>query len=117
MRAAHKVLVDEYVRAEEALEKLQDVIDDKKFDWRFAQAGQAALQNLNSTSGQAILDQILADEAFDSVRDNFNQVFAELELEAAKLNKAKQLTFGGETIDVSAIHIPQLEPIPVGREQ
>lgn len=106
MREAHRLLVDKYKNAEQALEQLSDVIEDKKFEWKFGQAGQAAIQNLNATSGQELLNQMLADEAFDSVRDNFNQVFSELEMEAAKLSTAKEMSFDdGMTIDLSAIQI------------
>ncbi|MEO7495138.1 MAG: hypothetical protein ABIT83_18000 [Massilia sp.] len=106
MREAHRLLVDKYKNAEQALEQLSDVIEDKKFEWKFGQAGQAAIQNLNATSGQELLNQMLADEAFDSVRDNFNQVFSELEMEAAKLSTAKEMSFDdGMTIDLSSIQI------------
>ncbi|MES3022077.1 MAG: hypothetical protein V4857_10895 [Pseudomonadota bacterium] len=106
MREAHLLLVGKYKNAEHALEQLSEVVEDKKFEWKFGQAGQAALQNLNATSGQELLNQMLADEAFDSVRDNFNQVFSELEMEAEKLSKAKELSFDdGMSIDLASIKI------------
>jgi hypothetical protein len=106
MKEAHVVLVVKYKNAELALVQLNEVIEDKKFEWKFGQAGQAALQNLNATSGQELLNQMLADEAFDSVRDNFNQVFSELEMEAEKLSSAKELSFDdGMSIDLASIQI------------
>jgi len=106
MKEAHRLLVDKYKNAELALEQLSEVIEDKKFEWKFGQAGQAAIQNLNATSGQELLNQMLADEAFDSVRDNFNQVFSELEMEAAKLSSAKELSFDdGMSIDLTSIKL------------
>lgn len=106
MKDAHGVLVVKYKDAERALVQLSEVVDDKKFEWKFGQAGQVALQNLNATSGQELLNQMLADEAFDSVRDNFNQVFAELEMEAEKLSSAKELSFDdGMSIDLASIQI------------
>lgn len=90
MRQAHQVLEAKYRRAEEALGQLKEVIDDKRFEWSFGQAGQAAIAQLNAASGEDLLNQMLADEAFASVRDNFNQVFAELELEASKLSSQQQ---------------------------
>lgn len=112
MRQAHQVLEAKYRRAEEALGQLKEVIDDKRFEWSFGQAGQAAIAQLNAASGEDLLNQMLADEAFASVRDNFNQVFAELELEASKLSSQQQLTFGsGMTLDLSGIHIPELQTI------
>jgi hypothetical protein len=106
MKQAHVLLVVKYKNAELALVQLSEVVEDKKFEWRFGQAGQAAIQSLNATSGQELLNQMLADEAFDSVRDNFNQVFAELEMEAAKLSTAKELSFDdGMSIDLTSIQL------------
>lgn len=113
MRQAHQVLEAKYRRADEALGQLKEVIDDKRFEWSFGQAGQAAIAQLNAASGEDLLNQMLADEAFASVRDNFNQVFAELELEASKLSSQQQLTFGsGMTLDLTGIHIPELQTVP-----
>ncbi|HEX8615741.1 MAG TPA: hypothetical protein VF800_31045 [Telluria sp.] len=110
MREAHALLVVKYKNAELALVQLGEVVEDKKFEWRFGQAGQAALQNLNATSGQELLNQMLADEAFDSVRDNFNQVFSELEMEAEKLSNAPTLSFDdGMAIDLASIRIDNME--------
>ncbi|MDQ1829954.1 hypothetical protein [Massilia scottii] len=112
MKEAHVLLVVKYKNAELALVQLSEVVEDKKFEWRFGQAGQAAIQNLNATSGQELLNQMLADEAFDSVRDNFNQVFSELEMEAEKLSSAKELSFDdGMSIDLSSIGIGSTEKV------
>ncbi|MDM5177782.1 hypothetical protein PO883_11315 [Massilia sp. DJPM01] len=112
MKDAHVLLVVKYKNAELALLQLSEVVEDKKFEWRFGQAGQAAIQNLNATSGQELLNQMLADEAFDSVRDNFNLVFSELEMEAEKLSSAKELSFDdGMSIDLSAIGIGSTEKV------
>ena len=106
MKAAHSALINKYQNAERALADLESAIEDKKFEWNFAQAGQSAIASLNATSGEELVDQILADEAFSSVRDNFHSVFAELELEAGKLDGAKQLSFGnGMVLDMSEIHL------------
>jgi hypothetical protein len=110
MEKAHAILTSKYVAAEKALVELQEVIEEKKFEWNFAQAGKMAADSLNATSGQQLLDSMLADEALSSVRDNFNTVFADLELEAHKLNDTKQLSFGeGMTLDLSPIRIPEFE--------
>lgn len=112
MTEAHALLIVKYKNAEQALVQLSEVVEDKKFEWKFGQAGQEAIQNLNATSGQQLLDQMLADEAFDSVRDNFNQVFAELEMEAAKLSTAKELSFDdGMSIDLTSIQLGITEKI------
>lgn len=110
MKGGHEKLVIKYKNAEKALVELEEIIDDKKFEWNFGQAGQLAVAQLNAVSGEDLLNQMLADEAFSSVRDNFNTVFAELEIEAAKLNNGEQLTYdGGLSIDLSSIRIPSLQ--------
>lgn len=106
MRTAHATLTQKYVNAEKALGDLKLAISDKEFEWKFSQAGQKALATLNATSGQELMEQMLADTAFASVTDNFNHVFAELELEAKNLTNAQQLEYSpGMTIDVSSINL------------
>lgn len=109
MKDAYNVLVTKYTNAEHALQDLKLVIQDKEFEWKFSQAGQEAMKSLNATSGKELMEAMLADEAFSSVTDNFNKVFAELEVEAQNLTSAKQLSFdSGMTIDVSAINLTKV---------
>lgn len=109
MRDAYETLRTKYVNAEKALADLKLAIQDKEFEWKFSQAGQQAMQTLNATSGKELMEAMLADEAFSSVTDNFNKVFADLEMEAQHLTTAKQLTFdSGMTIDVSAINLSKV---------
>ena len=109
MREAYNTLKTKYVNAENALSELKLAIQDKEFEWKFSQAGQAAMASLNATSGKELMEAMLADEAFSSVTDNFNKVFADLEMEAQHLTSAKQLTFdSGMTIDVSAINLTKV---------
>jgi hypothetical protein len=106
MKSAYQLLVDKYTKAESALTELESVVEDKKFEWEFGTAGQAAIQSLNATGGQELLDEMLAGEAFSSVRDNFNQVFSELELEASRISSANALEFdNGMSIDLSKIQM------------
>ena len=106
MKDAHGTLKQKYVNAEKALGDLKLVIQDKEFEWKFSQAGQQAMQTLNATSGKELMEAMLADEAFSSVTENFNKVFADLEMEAQHLTNVKQLEFdSGMTIDVSAINL------------
>lgn len=107
MRNAYNVLVDKYRKAEEALDELQSKIDEEKFNYKFAQVGQSAINSLNATSGEDVMNQILAGEAFDSIKENFHKVFADLEFEAATLNNAQKLTYSeGMYLDVSNIKLP-----------
>ena len=109
MKDAHTVLVTKYTNAEQALSELRVAIQDKEFEWKFSQAGQAAMKTLNATSGKELMEAMLADEAFSSVTDNFNKVFAELEMEAQHLTTAKQLEFSpGMVIDVSDINLTKV---------
>lgn len=109
MKDAYNVLVTKYTNAEHALQDLKLVIQDKEFEWKFSQAGQEAMKSLNATSGKELMEAMLADEAFSSVTDNFNKVFAELEVEAQNLTNSKQLSFdSGMTIDVSAINLSKV---------
>ena len=111
MKDAHRTLMIKYSNAEDALKKLQLAIQDKEFEWKFSQAGQAAMKSLNATSGKELMEAMLADEAFSSVTENFNKVFAELEMEAQHLTDAKQLTFdSGMTIDLSSINLTSKVP-------
>lgn len=115
MRQAHDVLESKYRNADNALTQLSEVIEDKKFEYSFGQLGQQAIQNMNMSNGEDLLNNMLADEAFSSVRNNFNKVFSELELEAGKLTAAKQLSFDeGMTIDVSSIQLEDLVTVKQG---
>jgi hypothetical protein len=114
-RGAHAKLVKVYKDAETALEQTKELIEDKKFDWEFGQAGKesnALMHSLNGEGGQGALDNILADEAFASIRDNFNLVFAEMELEATKLTNMNEISLGdGLTLDMTSITIPSIDKV------
>lgn len=108
MQDVYKMQVTKYKNAEVALDNLKLAIQDKEFEWKFSQAGQKAMASLNATSGKELMEAMLADEAFSAVTENFNQVFAELELEAQHLTETKQLSFDqGMIIDVSSINLMQ----------
>lgn len=112
MSDAYESLKKKSEAGEAAIRQLGEVIEEKKFDWKFAQAGQNAMQHMRAMSGQEILDEMLAGEAFDSIRENFNRVFSDIELEIGNLNNQSQLSFEeGMSIDVSAIHIPEVQSV------
>ncbi|WP_374562975.1 hypothetical protein [Ideonella sp.] len=114
MQAAHARLIDKLQRAEIALQLLAEKVEDKKFEWKFSQAGQASLKSLNASGGQELVEEMLADEAFDSVRDNFNQVFAELELESAHLSIGTPIDpLDGEAWGLPTVSLPaRQQPVP-----
>lgn len=113
MTSAYNALVDKYKKAEQALDELQNKIEEEKFNYQFAQAGQTAINSLNATSGEDVMNQILAGEAFDSIKDNFHKVFADLEFEANNLNNAQKLSYNdGMYLDVSNIQLPAFSEAP-----
>lgn len=104
--------VQKYKNAEKALDDLKLAIQDKEFEWKFSQAGQKAQAALSATSGKELMEAMLADEAFSAVTENFNTVFAELEMEAQHLTEVKQLEFDdGMTLDLSTINLSQKVPV------
>ena len=109
MKEVYAMQVQKYRNAEKALDDLKLVIQDKEFEWKFSQAGQQTMKSLSATSGKELMEAMLADEAFSSVTENFNTVFAELEVEAQHLTNANQLEFSqGMTIDVSSINLTKV---------
>jgi hypothetical protein len=86
MREAHAVLMKKFLAAEDALVELEEAVEDKRFEMSFGSAGQEAMAKLDAVADQDPLDQILAEEAFAAVRANFHRVFADLEMETAKLS-------------------------------
>ena len=106
MEAAHSKMVIKCKNAEEALVQVRDTIKDKEFEWQFSLEGKKIADGLNANSGEEILNQLLFDTASNSVMTNFNQVFAELEMEAQTLTNNNQLTYNdGMVIDLSDINI------------
>lgn len=106
MNQAHEALKKIYQDAEVALVQLEEKIEDAQFDWKWGEAGGQAIESINKLSGEDVIEKMLANEAFDSVRDNFNRVFSVLDMEAAKLTSTKSLSFGeGMTLDLSTINL------------
>lgn len=99
-------------RAKGELDNYQDLIQEKIFQWEFAQAGKQALAAMSPLDQKNILNEILSDTAVKSVQDSFNSVFAEIDLEVQTLSGNKALTFdGGMSIDTSHIEIAQAQPL------
>lgn len=95
-----------------ALAALEEAVEDATFDYKFGQVGQDAMRHMKALEGQDLLDEMLADESFSSVRDNFNLVFSEIEVQIGTINSSKQIDFGeGVVLDVSDVHIPTIKEI------
>lgn len=112
MQRAHQFHLSKAEAGRRALAALKEAVEDAQFDYQFGQVGQAAMRHMQALEGQDLLNEMLAAESFASVRDNFNQVFSEIEVQIGTINSAKQLDFGeGVTLDVSGIHIPTIKEI------
>jgi hypothetical protein len=112
MQRAYKFHLGKAEAGRMALAALKEAVEDAKFDYQFGKVGQAAMQHMQALEGQDLLNEMLAAESFSSVRDNFNQVFSEIEVQIGTINSAKQLDFGeGVSLDVSGIHIPSIKEI------
>jgi hypothetical protein len=97
--------------ATKALEEMQTEIKRKRVKWEFQLAANTALANINSREAQAVLKDLLADEAFQHVENKFDQTFAMLDTEVRMVNQTKRLDFGKNvTLDLTAITIPEKVP-------
>lgn len=96
-----------YQSAYKALEEYKKAIDRAKFKFGFGTAAQGIAQAMNDNDAKTLMENMLADEAFKSVDQRFNNAFAALDMDSTELSTANRLEFGkGVTIDVQAIHIP-----------
>lgn len=112
MQRAYQFHLGKAEAGRKALVALKEAVEDAQFDYQFGQVGQAAMRHMQALEGQDLLNEMLAAESFASVRDNFNQVFSEIEVQIGTINSAKQIDFGeGVTLDVSGVHIPTIKEI------
>ncbi len=72
--------------AQAALETFRQLVQQKVFEWEFAQAGQVVMNALQPGEMEDMVQGILSDEALRSVQDHFNTVFAELDVEMRSMN-------------------------------
>jgi hypothetical protein len=109
-RKAHEQMVQKFHECEEALVKMREKVDDAQFDWEFSEDFMKTKQDIKAASGQDILDGILVDESFKAVRDQYNNVFASLEMDIQSINKTQQLSYenGEVLIDLSDIKVPEM---------
>lgn len=94
-------------RAQKALVEYNKMIERNIFNWEFAKKGRVALQSLNASDQEAIMQGILSDESNRAVQEEFNSVCADLDVEVMQLNSTKALSFdNGTYLDLSSINIP-----------
>src|SRR3989338_995084 len=110
---------DRILRMKEAyvkLGKFKEKIEEARTKWEFQLYANDAIRAMNATDQEAKINEILTEAAFDSVQQEFDAVFAKLDVDAAELSSQNALEFGtGVTIDVSGIRIEEPEPVPVQR--
>jgi hypothetical protein len=116
MRSAYQFHLETVEKGKDALAQLTERVDDAKFDYKFGEVGKAAMQKMKSLQGQDLLNEMLASESFDTVRDNFNRVFSDIEVQVGLINSSQKLDYGnGVVLDVSSIHIPEYA-LPANQE-
>ncbi len=99
------------------LAKFKEKIEEASTKWEFQLDANDAIRAMNATDQEAKINEILTEVAFGTVQQEFDAVFAKLDVDAAELSATRSLEFGsGMTIDVSAIRIEQPEFVPVQLE-
>lgn len=94
--------------AHQKLIKFKEKLEEARVKWEFQLDANDAIRAMNATDQEAKINEILTEVAFDSVQQEFDAVFAKLDIDAAEMNAQKALEFGKDMIiDVSAIHIPE----------
>jgi hypothetical protein len=109
-KQAHQKMVLKYQECSDALVKMREKVDDAAFDWEFSEDFIQTKKDIKAASGQDLLDGILVDESFKAVRDQYNNVFASLELDIQSINTTQQLSYenGEVLIDLSDIKVPEM---------
>ena len=69
------------MQAEKILVEFRSAVEQKIFEHGFAQAGQEILRSMSKTGKENLLQDILTDEAFNSVEAAFDEAFTSLEFE------------------------------------
>jgi hypothetical protein len=96
--------------AHQALEAFRHQVQQKVFEWEFAQAGQVVMDALNPNEVDDLMQGLLTDEALRSVQNRFNSVFAELDVELRSVNAPTRAMLIDQefapmgALDVSSIH-------------
>lgn len=101
-------------RLEEAYKTLclfHEKIDEAKTKWEFQLKANEAIRAMNNADKDAKINEILTDIAFDTIQEEFDSIFAKLDVDAVEINAQKSLSFGnGITLDTSEIEIPVKTP-------
>lgn len=116
MEAFYEKKKGKYQAAVISLEEYKTAVERAKFKYGFGNAAKGIAAAMNEADAEALMQNMLSDEAFSAVNDRYNSAFAELDIESLELTSTKQLEFGkGLTLDMQTIEIPQVQPIPLRR--
>ena len=98
-----------YVKAYEALQAFKEKVADYKFDNQIGNVLNAANQSIGNLEGGDPVDLMLENEAFASIRENFNTAFASLDMDIQYLNSTNTLSLGDRSnvleLDMSAVQV------------
>jgi hypothetical protein len=110
MEQGYERLKIDYQTACVALEKFHKEIERKKFDWESAGMLRTIDASMNPQDAESLKQDMLTDEAFRSVDQEFNAAFAALDVQTVNLNENKKLDYGsGVVLDLKAVEIPTSE--------
>ncbi len=98
--------------AVEKLGRFKDKIEEARTKWEFQLAANAAIRAMNETDRDAQINEILTQVAFGTVQQEFDAIFAKLDVDAAEIRGTKALEFGGASIDLSTIGLNGPELVP-----
>lgn len=103
----YQQLGQKYAEANKAFLLYCQYVDRKKFEHGWSQTAGAALTAMNVDDADNLLQDMLADESFKSIEQDFDRTFAALDVESRSLTDQSKMDFGkGVVLDVSAIRIP-----------
>jgi hypothetical protein len=86
MAQFHEANVGRLEQAHAALQAFRQQVQQKLFEWQFAQAGQVVMEALRPSELEHLMQDLLSDEALRAVQLRFNAVFAELDIEMRSLD-------------------------------
>lgn len=84
-------------------------INEARAKWEFALQANDAIRAMNATDQDACIQEILTEVSFDAVHQQFDSIFAKLDVDAAEISTKQSLNFGSEmTIDLPTLEINDL---------
>jgi hypothetical protein len=97
--------------AQEALEDFRHQVQQKLFEWHFAQAGQQVMAALRPSEIADLMQDLMTDEALRSVQTRFNAVFAELDVEMRAIDSPTRGLL--DTTQLEGMELLQMPSVPI----